>query len=122
MIDIPALVAIVGGLVAALGGITAYRRSGADRDNLIVESAETVVGMLREQVAQIDARLTQVEGTVMSWESWAERILHLLDRAIAMIDADHRATIAAEAEAARQERPDRSPRPLPQPVRTPKKN
>lgn len=108
MIDIPALVAIIGGLAAALTGIGAYLRSGADRDNVIVESAETVVAMLTTQLSALDGRLSAVEGTVLSWESWAERVLQLLDRTISMLDAEHKAEVARLASVIRDERPMRS--------------
>jgi len=118
MIDIPTLLAVLGALVAAVGGIGAFFRSRADRDNVIVDSAETVVQMLSTQLAQMDARLATVEGTVMSWESWADRVLTLLDRTIRMLDAAHRAEIQQLAEDARQDRPTRHARPVVPPLKT----
>lgn len=114
--DLAVVGAFIGALVAALGGVAAFYRAGADRSNVMVETAETVVGMLREEVTRLDKRLEQVnaqtnarigslEVTVGQWETWAERVLTLLDRAIGMLDAANRALIEAEAAKVRDARP-----------------
>lgn len=114
--DLTLIGAFIGAVVAALGGVAAFYRAGADRSNVMVETAETVVGMLREEVTRLDKRLEQVntqtnarigslEVTVGQWETWAERVLTLLDRAIGMLDAANRALIEVEAEKVRNARP-----------------
>lgn len=117
--DLAIIGAFIGAVVAAMGGIAAFYRAGADRSNVMVDTAETVVGMLREEVARLDTRLDAtntrmgtLEVTVGQWESWAERVLTLLDRAIGMLDTANRALIEAEVRRVKAERPTRS-RPTP---------
>ena len=119
--DLAVIGAFIGAIVAAMGGIAAFYRAGADRSNVMVDTAETVVGMLREEVARLDGRLDEtntrmgaLEVTVGQWESWAERVLTLLDRAIGMLDTANRALIEAEVRRVKDERPTRS-RPTPPP-------
>lgn len=131
MADLTLIGAFIGAIVAALGGVAAFYRAGADRSNVMVETAETVVGMLREEVTRLDNRLEQLnaqtnarigslEVTVGQWESWAERVLSLLDRAISMLDAANRALIEAEAERVRATRPMHSNAKRVPPPETPK--
>lgn len=94
MTDLPVIVASLVALVGALGGVAAFMRAGADRSKVIVEAANTVVGMLSVQVTSLDARLIatdarlmSLEVTVGSWELWASRCLNLLDRAISLLES-----------------------------------
>lgn len=108
MSDLPVIIASLVALVGALGGVAAFMRAGADRSKVIVDSAETVVEMLRDQVNSLDSRLSTVEGAVVQWETWAERVLTLLDRAITLIDETHRKDVAVEAARLKSERPGRT--------------
>lgn len=107
-------------IVAAIGGVsgavfTAWanrRRSTAESDKVIVESATDVVTLMREQITQmrqdfedIRARVSALEAEVGAWKAWSNRVLDLVDRSISMLDPQARHEISAEAERVKRQRP-----------------
>jgi len=115
----PIVVAFITAAGGSLIGWAALRKSGAeakkssaDASSTIVDSASEVVKILREQmVAQglalsaTNARVMQLEITVGTWEGWAEKVLDLLDRALAMLEEEQRAKIQADVAVVKKTRP-----------------
>jgi predicted trehalose synthase len=110
-----AAVLLGGGLVAALA---AWRKAGREADKAQAEASATIVGsagdvvtMLREQMADLHARLDQAEARILlletevgTWEAWAERVLDLLDRALGMM-GDKAENIRPDVEDVKRSRP-----------------
>jgi hypothetical protein len=119
---LPFLTAFVTGLGGLAVGLVALRKAGAeakktsaDTGGVLIDSAGDVVKMLREQMAaqqvQITdntARVQSLEVTVGSWESWAERVLTLLDRAVGMLEEEQRARLVSDVAEVKRTRPVRT--------------
>jgi hypothetical protein len=111
-VDTGVIVVLTTLLTAAVGGVIAYRRSAGDRDSVVVATSKDVVEMVREQLNDMDARLTSVEASVSAWERWADTALAILDRAMGLLDAEHRALLAADEAGLRVSQPTRAGRKL----------
>lgn len=121
---IAAIVTSVSGLVVGLAALrkasSETRKNDADASGAIVDSASDVVKMLREQMAaqqeqihEMSVRVQALEVTVGSWESWAEKVLQLLDRAVAMLEEEQRQRLMQEVADVKQTRPIRSRKHVP---------
>lgn len=106
---------LIGTIIAAVGGLTgfaAFRKSGAERSNIIVNSATDVVQLMHDQLVQMQAevedirnRVAALEAEVGAWKAWSNRVLDILDRAVSMLDPQQRKKIADEAERVKRQRP-----------------
>jgi septal ring factor EnvC (AmiA/AmiB activator) len=88
-----ALVAVLvalasGGLVA---GIVAFRKAGPERTNIIVDSAEVIIRLGREEVDRLDQRNDRLENRLAEME-------HELKKKIAALEAERDALKAENAE------------------------
>jgi predicted trehalose synthase len=116
------IVAVLGGLTGLAALIRANqerRRTGREADKVQAEASATIVGsagdvvtMLREQMADLHARLDQAEARILlletevgTWEEWAERVLDLLDRALDMMSLDKADNIRPDVEDVKKSRP-----------------
>lgn len=116
---ITSLSGLVVGLTALRKANSDARKNNADAAGVIVDGAGDVVKLLREQLQeqaraqqaaevrqqQTDQRLMNLEVVVGSWEGWAERVLTILDRAIAMLEEDQRKKIQSDVDEVKQTRP-----------------
>ncbi len=123
MNDIVASLPLIASFLTALGGlavgVVALRKAGAeqrkadaDAGGVLIDSAGDVVRLLREQMAaqqtqitEMSARLMSLEQTVGSWESWAERVLELLDRAVGMLEEEQKQRLAGDVAEVKKARP-----------------
>jgi len=79
---LPALLAILIAVIGGAGGIAALMKVNADNSKVVSEGATSVVKMLRDQVADLDARLSMLEQYADAMEGWSERVLDLTVKAI----------------------------------------
>jgi len=119
---IPVVTAFIIALVGSGAGWAAWRRAVAENAKDNAEAGRAIVGgagdlakLLREQMAEMAARLDaqevrihSLEVTVGSWEGWAERVLTILDKAMAMLAAEQRAKIETEVARVKKTRPPRT--------------
>jgi len=121
----PIIVALLAALGGTAAGFAALRKSGAEAGKASAEAADSIVGsagevvkLLRDQMAEMakredarDDRLLSLERTVGSWEGWAERVLDVLDRAVALLGEEHRAKLREDVQEVKASRPIRHRRP-----------
>lgn len=118
-LDPGVLAAIITSISGLVVGVTALRKAGADAKKsnadtagVIVDGAGDVVKLLREQLEeqqrqqeQMGQRLMNLEVVVGSWEGWAERVLTILDRALAMLEEDQRRKLQPDVDEVVKDRP-----------------
>lgn len=104
---IPVLVAIIVAVLGSFGGVAALVRVNADRNNTLTETASKVVAMVNDQLDDHNKRLDALEEYVSHMDSWADRLLDILDRAIAMISPSDAVPFIEETRFLKSERPKR---------------
>ena len=108
----PTVVALVVAVIGGMGGIAALMRSGADQSKTFSESAQIVVDIMKDTTKELAARLaateertTAIENELMAVQHWGNRVLDVLDRAIALIPTPAQTEFQAEAEKLREHKP-----------------
>jgi ABC-type phosphate transport system permease subunit len=114
-IDFGVITAIIVAIAGAVGGVAALLKVNADNSKTITEGATSVVKLLRDQIADLDARLTSVEEFSIKQEEWSDSITALLTRAISQMTEPPRSSFRQEAADIAAARPQR--RSHPQPVK-----
>jgi uncharacterized protein YPO0396 len=86
-----ALIAVVAGAGGIVGGIVAWRKAGPERTNIIVDSAEVIIRIGREEVDRLDSRNDRLEVRLSEME-------HELNKRIAELEAERDALKAENAQ------------------------
>lgn len=116
---IVAFITIVGG--GGVVGWAAWRKSGPEGREADARATAAMVGaagdtvtLLREELermavhqAETDDRLSHVEGTVLAWDGWGDRVLDILDKAFGLLTDEQRAAMLADVTHVRETRPPR---------------
>ena len=111
MVDLPVIASFLIAIVGSIGGFAALMKVNADNSKTVSEGATNVVKMMREQVADLDARLTSVEEFSLKQEEWSDKVMTLLSRAISSMEEPPRQSFRSEADAIAAARPKRRPHP-----------
>lgn len=104
---IPTAVALVVAILGGAGGLAALLKVQADNSKTVSEGATNVVKLLRDQVTDLDQRLSVVEEYSHEMETWSVKVTDLLEKAIAQIPEVKRHPFRSEAEALGAARPRR---------------
>jgi len=105
---IPTFVALAIALIGGAGGFAALLKVNADNSKVVSEGAANVVKMLREQIADLDARLESVEQYADAMEQWGEKVSSLLSRAIDAMPEPTREPFRHDANVLGETRPRRN--------------
>ena len=104
---LPVVVALIVAVIGGAGGFAALMKVNADNSKLVSEGATNVVKLLRDQVADMDARLSVVERYSQEMEVWSAQVVVLMNKAIANVPDRSREPFRIEADALAQARPRR---------------
>lgn len=118
---LPLLIAIVTAGLGSLAGLAAFRKAGPEATKAASEAATTLLGsasavvlLLREQMKEMairldasESRIDHLEEAVESWESWADKVLALLDSTLLMVTQEQRDGMDGELQKVRRSRPPR---------------
>lgn len=119
---VPTIIAVIVAIIGGLGGIAAILRVQSDNTNSLAsgakavsEGAKNVVELMGERLDETEAqiainsdRLAVLEAYVTSFDSWADRLLSILDRAITMLPDALRSQFESESSELKASRPKRS--------------
>ena len=118
----PVLVAVLIAVVGGLGGLAAILKVQGENTNSLAagakavsEGAKNVVELMSErmdesevQISANSARLDTLEDYVANFDSWADRLLSILDRAITMLPDALRGQFESESHELKRTRPKRT--------------
>jgi hypothetical protein len=119
---VPTIIAVIVAIIGGLGGMAAILRVQSDNTNSLAsgakavsEGAKNVVELMGERLDETEAqiainsdRLAVLEAYVTSFDSWADRLLSILDRAITMLPDALRNQFESESNELKASRPKRS--------------
>ena len=122
MSDVPVLVAVLIAVIGGLGGLAAILKVQGENTNSLAigakavsEGAKNVVELMGERLDETEAqisinsdRIAVLEAHVTSFDSWADRLLSILDRAITMLPDALRSQFESESNELKASRPKRS--------------
>ena len=122
MSDVPLLVAVLIAVIGGLGGLAAILKVQGENTNSLAsgakavsEGAKNVVELMGERLDETEAqvainsdRIAVLEAHVTSFDSWADRLLSILDRAITMLPEALRSQFESESNELKASRPKRS--------------
>lgn len=105
-------VVLVVGMLAGFGGFAQWSKSKPEKESLAVDTANTVVQMVRgeireigEDVDRLEKRVAALEAEIHVWKTWSNRALDLIDRLLNMLDHNDRNKVAHEVEKVKKSRP-----------------
>lgn len=125
-IDLTFIISLAVFIGGAFVGLAALRRSGSEASKSSADAVASIMGasadvvkQLREQVADLNARLTEeemhtrrsdyrinhLEDVVESWETWADRVLAILDRSLAMLGPEQAVKLTPEVKKIKSTKP-----------------
>lgn len=121
MSDLPTIIAVLIALIGGLGGIAAIMKVQGDNSESatsaaksITEGAKTLIEMMNDRLDENEAhsqantkRLDALEDYVSHFDTWADKLLSILDRAITLLPETLRAQYEGEASAVKNARPKR---------------
>ena len=105
---LPTAVALLIALGGAVGGFAALMKVNADNSKTVSEGATNVVKMMREQVAEMGARLDRIEDYADRYELWSDTVVVLLNKVIDSMPLVPRKSFRTEADAIAKARPKRN--------------
>jgi hypothetical protein len=118
---VPVLVAIIAAILGGLGGVAAILKVQSDNSSsvatgasAVAEGAKTVIDLMSERIDETEAhaaantkRLDAMEDYVSKFDAWADRLIVILDRAVAALPDALRTEFEQEAADLRHARPKR---------------
>jgi hypothetical protein len=104
---IPLLASIVIAALGSIGGFAALMKVNADNSDTIADGASKVVTMMNERMDDTEARVDALEEYAYHFDNWADKLVSLVDRAIALLPLDVQKSFRHEADEVRQARPRR---------------
>jgi hypothetical protein len=107
---LPLLVSVVIAIVGSVGGFAALMKVNADNSDVVADGASKVVRMMNERMDDTEARLDALEQYAVHFDNWADKLVSLVDRAIAVLPEEVQRSFRSEADEVRRARPSRPPR------------
>lgn len=105
--DIGLIVSVMIAAIGSVGGFAALMKVNADNSKTVSEGATNVVKLLRDQVADLDARMYAVELYAQQMEVWSGEVTDLLTKAIDQLPQPKQDPFRNQAEALSRARPRR---------------
>lgn len=106
------IVSLVIAVVGGFGGLAALFKVSSDSSNSVASGAKSVsdaasgvVEMMSERMDAQEARVSVLEDYVVHFDSWADRLLGILERSIMLMPDVMRAQFEAEVAALKASRP-----------------
>lgn len=125
-VDLTFIISIAVFLGGSFIGLAALRKSGSEASKSSSEAAAVIAGasadivtQLREQMADLNSRLTEeechtraadarinhLEDIVETWENWASRVLAILDRSLSMLAPEQAVKLEPEVKTIKRTKP-----------------
>lgn len=105
--SIPITVSVIIALLGSLGGLAALLKVNADRANIVTDASTKVVTMVSSQLEDHSKRLDILEAYTDQLNGWADRLIDVLERAIAALPPPVDAPFHLEVDELKKERPKR---------------